>query len=132
LRIIVTEAANDLAEEDELNNTRVCAQPMRLRRPSPLGEAALMAGGGNDAMMTNGTVITGGQPWVEVVSGTDGTPALVLYAPPGWECAIQERGGLAGGEEWREIKRLTVSGVVTRVPLAGTSGHGFYRAVRVQ
>jgi alpha-tubulin suppressor-like RCC1 family protein len=129
--MIVTDADNDLEEEDELNNTRVSAQPMRLRRPLPLGEAALMAGGSNSAMVTGGTGVKSEQPRVEVVPGAEGTPALVLYAQPGWECVIEERGRLAGGEGWREIKRLTVSGVVTRVPLARTNGQGFYRAVRV-
>ena len=107
--IVQTDAGNGVFELNKTNNVAASPQPILITsHPSDLGEHPLLDG----------------------ILGADGKPALVLYARPGWNCAIEECASLAADCAWREIQRVTTTNLVTALPLPGTNSQGYYRAVR--
>ena len=85
---------------------------------------------GNTAGSPGRTVVVSEHPLLDCVEGAGGNPALVLYARPGWTCAIEERSSLAPGTAWHELMRTTTSNLVTTLPLTATNTQTYYRAVR--
>jgi hypothetical protein len=85
---------------------------------------------GNTSGQPGRTVVVSEHPLLECVHGTSGQPNLLLYARPGWTCAIEERASVQPGVVWSETARLTVTNLVSPLPLAGTNSTGYYRAVR--
>ena len=86
---------------------------------------------GNTSGQPGRTVVVSEHPLLECVHGTGGRPDLLLYARPGWTCAIEERGSVQPGVPWQEITRGAVTNLVTPLPLTGTNSAGYYRAVRL-
>ena len=85
---------------------------------------------GNTSGSAGRTVVVSEHPLLEGVHGTGGQPTLLLYARPGWNCAIEERTSLASGAAWQEIIPATPTNLVTTLPLTGTNTQAYYRAVR--
>jgi uncharacterized delta-60 repeat protein len=85
---------------------------------------------GNTSGQPGRTVVVSEHPLLECVQVANGKPGLLLYARPGWTCAIEERGSVGPEAVWREINRVMATNLVTTLPLAGTNRQAFYRAVR--
>lgn len=86
---------------------------------------------GNTAGQSGRTVVVSEHPLLECVPGASGKPDLLLYARPGWTSAIEERARVQPGFPWQESTRLTVTNLVTPMPLTGTNSEAYYRAVRL-
>lgn len=85
---------------------------------------------GSDTGSPGRMVVVYDNPLLEAARETDGQPSLLLYARPGWTCAIEERPTLAPDAPWREVQSVTVTNMATPLPLTCTNTQGFFRAVR--
>ena len=86
---------------------------------------------GNTAGQSGRTVVVSEHPLLECVPGASGKPDLLLYARPGWTSAIEERARVQPGFSWQESTRITVTNLLTPLPLAVTNSEAYYRAVRL-
>jgi hypothetical protein len=87
---------------------------------------------GNTVGYPGRLVVVSERPLLDCAWADVGVPTLLLYAKPGWDCAIEERGELDPGAAWRETTRLRTAALTTTLPLAATNQRAFYRAVKLQ
>jgi hypothetical protein len=85
---------------------------------------------GNTSGSPGRTAVVSEDPLLECVHGPGGQPSLLLYARPGWTCALDGSGGIGPGMAWQEVTRVAPSNLVTALPLVATNGQVFYRTLR--
>ena len=85
----------------------------------------------NFAPQSGRLVIIGEEPLLELLFGTNGYPALVLYGKPAWNCDMETRPRLDSATPWQLYQQTVLEDLFQSFDLApATNSVRFFRAVR--